>query len=74
MQTTIVPKIGVWGEWVGEGGCLRKYGLIPMKPILFLSISMLGKASIHCPISLGGRMFLGIKTLLVADDVAILQH
>jgi len=44
-----------------------------MKPILFLLVSMLGKVSIHCPISLGGRMFLGIKTLPVADDVAILQ-
>ena len=72
MQTTIVPKIFFfWGG--GEGGCLRKYGLFPMKPILFLSVSMLGKDSIHCPISLGGCMFLGIKTLLVADDVAILQ-
>ena len=69
MQTTIVPKI----PGGGGGGMLKKIWPNPNETILFLSISMLGKVSIHCPISLDGRTFLGIKTLLVADDVAILQ-
>ena len=61
MQTTIVPKFFfVWG-----GGGEREPKETNSLSFSYHALSpMLRKVSIHCPISLGGHTFLGIKTLL----------
>jgi len=51
MQTTIVLEIGGDPEETNSLS-FSSHALPPM----------LGKVSIHCPISLGGHMFLGIKS------------